>query len=257
MKITFVGTGSGKTSLNQFHSSLLISSESYNLLIDAGDGISRALLFNEINFNTVDGILITHFHPDHFAGLPSLIVQMKMANRKKPLDIFIHPSFKNVVIDFLLRSYIFPERNKFEIQYKTFNNDNIAKIGNNFSFIARKNSHLSKLGKYELSYPSISLYSGSLLLESESKKIIYTSDIGSVEDIFLFKEFSSDLFICEANHLEPALLVEAVSKIESEKIYLTHYSENNLKNLSEILASSAPEIQKKIIIAEDRLSFQI
>jgi ribonuclease BN (tRNA processing enzyme) len=257
VKITFVGTGSGKTSLNQFHSSLLISSESYNLLIDAGDGISRALLFNEINFNTVDGILITHFHPDHFSGLPSLIFQMKITDRKKPLDIFIHPSFKNFVNDFLLQSYIFPERNKYEIQYKTFINDNIVKIEKNFSFIARKNSHLSKLGKYELSYPSISFYSASLLLESESKKIIYTSDIGSVEDIFLFKEFSSDLFICEANHLEPALLVEAICKIETKKIYLTHYSENNLKNLSEILASSAPEIQSKIIITKDRLSFQI
>jgi ribonuclease BN (tRNA processing enzyme) len=257
LKITFVGTGSGKTSLNQFHSSLLISTESYNLLIDAGDGISRALLFNEINYNTVDGILITHFHPDHFSGLPSLIFQMKITDRKKPLDIFIHPSFKNVVIDFLLRSYLFPERSKFEIEYKIFNNDNIVKIEKNFSFIARKNSHLSKLGKYELSYPSISLYSASLLLESESKKIIYTSDIGSVEDIFLFKEFSSDLFICEVNHLEPSLLVEALSKIETEKIYLTHFSENNLKNLSEILASSAHEIQSKIVIAEDRLSFQI
>jgi ribonuclease BN (tRNA processing enzyme) len=101
------------------------------------------------------------------------------------------------------------------------------------------------------------LYSASLLLESESKKIIYTSDIGSVEDIFLFKEFSSDLFICEANHLEAALLVEALSQIETEKIYLTHFSENNLKILSEILASSASGIQSKIVIAKDRLSFQI
>jgi len=257
VKITFVGTGSGKSSLNQFHSSLVISSESYNLLIDAGDGISRALLSNEINFNTINGILITHLHPDHFAGLPSLIVQMKIANRKKPLDIFIHQSFKNVIIDFLLRSYIFPERNKFEIQYKTFKNNQVLKIGNNFSFIAKNNSHLSKLKEYEASYPSISLYSASLLLQSEDKKIIYTSDIGSVEDIFLFKEFSSDLFICEANHNEPALLVEAISKIETEKIYLTHFSEDNLKSLSEILASSTSEIRRKIIIAEDCLSLEI
>jgi len=257
VKITFVGTGSGKTSLTQFHSSLLFSSGSYNLLIDAGDGISRALLLNKINFNTVDGILITHFHPDHSAGLPSLIVQMKMTNRNKPLDIFIHQSFKNFVNDFLLRSYIFPERNNFEIQYKTFNKDEIVKIENNFSFIARKNSHLSKLREFETKYPSVSLYSASLLLQSEDNKIIYTSDIGSVEDIFLLKEFTSDIFICEANHLEPDLLVEALSKIETGKIYLTHFSEDNLKNLSEILASNAPEMRNKIVMAEDGLSFEI
>ena len=88
MKIKFIGTGSGKTSLNQFHSSLLLISKNYNLLVDAGDGISRALLFNEIEFNIIDGILLTHLHPDHFSGLATLIVQMKMMKRKNSLDIF-------------------------------------------------------------------------------------------------------------------------------------------------------------------------
>jgi ribonuclease Z len=257
VKITFVGTGSGKSSLNHFHSSLLISSQNYNLLIDAGDGISRALLLNEINFNAIDGILFTHLHPDHFSGFPCLLIQMKIAKRKKSLDIFIHQSLKSVVEDFLLRSYIFPERNEFEIQYKTFNNDESVKIVNNFSFVARKNSHLSKLQNYQSKYPSISLYSASLLLDSEGKKIIYTSDIGSVEDISLFKEFSSDIFICEANHLTPAQLIETVKKIETGNIYLTHFLEDELKSLSEILASIAPEIRNKIIIAEDCLSFKI
>ena len=73
MKIKFVGTSSGKASLNRFHSSLLLSSENYNLLVDAGDGISRALLVNGINFNSINGIIFTHLHPDHFSGLPALI----------------------------------------------------------------------------------------------------------------------------------------------------------------------------------------
>ncbi|MDZ7623513.1 MAG: hypothetical protein U5J96_03575 [Ignavibacteriaceae bacterium] len=48
MKITFLGTSSGKASLNRYHSALLFTSEKYNLLVDAGDGISRALMSNGI-----------------------------------------------------------------------------------------------------------------------------------------------------------------------------------------------------------------
>jgi ribonuclease BN (tRNA processing enzyme) len=97
---------------------LLFTSEKYNLLIDTGDVISRALITNGINFNSLNGILYTHLHADHFSGLPALIVQMKMMNRNEPLDIFIHESLKTVVEDFLLRSYLLPERMGFEIHTK-------------------------------------------------------------------------------------------------------------------------------------------
>jgi len=110
VKITFIGTSSGKVSLTRFHSSLVISSEKFNLLVDAGDGISRALMSSGLRFNSTNGILFTHLHPDHFSGLPALIVQMKMMNRNEPLDIFIHESLKAVVEEFLISSYLLPER---------------------------------------------------------------------------------------------------------------------------------------------------
>lgn len=257
MKIKFVGTSSGKTTLNQFHSSILLSSENYNLLIDAGDGISRALLSSEINFNTVNGIIFTHLHPDHFSGLPSLIVQMKMLNRKIPLEIYIHQSLKNIIEDFLLRSYILPERMNFKILYRTFTDNEFIDISKNFSFTARKNSHLEELEKYRAVHPSISLYTASMLFKAEGKKIIYTSDIGSVEDLFLFKELSSDIYITETTHLEPPDLIQAISKIEADKIYLTHLSNEDLLKVSEILASIPVQLQHRIIVAKDGLSFEI
>ena len=104
MKIIFLGTSSGKTSANRFHSSLVLSYRDYNLLIDSGEGTSRALINCKIDFNSIDGILLTHLHPDHFAGLPGLITQMKMHQRKKSLQIFSHNRLKstiqNVVIFF-------------------------------------------------------------------------------------------------------------------------------------------------------------
>ena len=107
MKVIFTGTGSGKASLKRNHSSFLISTRSYNLLVDAGDGISKALLSARIPFNSITGILLTHLHADHYSGLASLIVQMKMNKRKEQLDIFVHKDISGTVRNFIYQSYLY------------------------------------------------------------------------------------------------------------------------------------------------------
>lgn len=251
MKIIFLGTCSGKTSLNRFHSALLFSYKDYNLLIDTGDGISRSLLKNKIDFNSIDGILLTHLHPDHFAGLPGLIIQMKMTKRKKPLYIFIHKSFKSLIRNFLLSLYILPERMDFEIHYITFDNNEKIKIRESFFLIGRKNSHLNKLESYIVKYPSISLYSGSFLFEVESKKVIYTSDIGSEEDLALFSEIIPDILITEFNHISPTALLKNYKLSGSTRIFITHYSDEDLRSTSDILASQTDFINEKLVVAND------
>jgi len=257
VKIAFFGTSSGKVSLNRYHSALLFTSEEYNLLVDTGDGISRALMSNGINFETIKGIIFTHLHPDHFSGLPSLIVQMKIMNRKESLDIFIHESLKAVVEEFLIRSYLLPERMEFQIHYKTFADDEHFKITEDFSFLARKNSHLGTLEKFKGKYPSLSFYSASFLFEAGNKKVIYTSDIGSEGDLLLFREFIPDILICEATHISPSAIVEKISKINPGKVYLTHYSADDIPIISEILANLPSELKEKVKLAKDGLSFEI
>ena len=255
MKITFLGTSSGKTSLKRFHSSILFYFEKYSLLIDAGDGISRSLINNGIKFNSIDGILFTHLHPDHFSGLPALIVQMKMMNRKEPLEIFVHESLVKVVQEFLIHSYLLPEKMGFEILYETFKDDEQLNVTRKFSFIAKKNSHLRDLEKYQNIYPSLSMYSASFLFESEGKKIIYTSDIGSEEDLLLFGETVPELFISEVTHISPLTLHEKIEKIKPWKTILTHYSEEEIPALNEIMSNLQNTLKEKVILAVDGYSF--
>ena len=257
MKITFIGTSSGKATLNRNHSSLLFSSGKYNLLVDAGDGISRTLISNGINFNSLNGILFTHLHPDHFSGFPALIVQMKLMNRKEALVIFMHESLRTTVEDFLLRSYLLPERMGFEILYKTFRDNERSVISESFSFLARKNSHLSNLEKFKTKYLSLSLFSASFLFEIGNKKVLYTSDIGSEKDLFLFDEAIPDIFISEATHISPTTILDNIISLNPVTIYLTHYSDDDTLAISEILATLPPEYKKRVLLAEDCLSFEI
>jgi ribonuclease BN (tRNA processing enzyme) len=146
---------------------------------------------------------------------------------------------------------------EFEIRYKTFRNDQRLKIMEDFSLIARNNSHLHNLNKFLEKYPSLSLYCGSFLFEERNRKVIYTSDIGSEEDLFLFSEYVPDIFISETTHISLSNIIEKIIKINPGKVYLTHYSEEEIPIINEILASLPANLSDKVKLARDGFSFEI
>lgn len=224
MKIKFVGTGSGKSSLQRFHSSFLISENKNNLLVDAGDGISRALLSSKINFLSIDAILISHFHPDHFTGIPALLVQMKMLGRVEPISIFVHEAERTFLQRFILNSYLFKERLGFEIRYICFEFEQEVKIRDNFNFIARKNSHFDDYETLSQRY-SLPNISASFLFMTEKIKLHYTGDIGGKEDLHLFSDIKPNYLITEITHIPFQAIKELQSVMNYKRIILTHISD--------------------------------
>jgi ribonuclease Z len=236
LEIKFIGTGSGKTSIKRFHSSILFLSEDYHLLVDSGDGISKALLTQNVHYNSIDGILISHLHPDHFSGLSALIIQMKLTKRTTNLDIFINESLIEVVKDFIYHSYIFNDRIHFNINYIPIVYDNPYTIDKNFSFIAKQNTHLDSYKANDRA-KRLSFSCSSFLFALNSIKVHYTGDIGAAEDITLFKDFNADILISEISHITVQDVITAAGLLNIKKLVLTHISDEdeqlilNLKNL--------------------------
>ena len=222
--IKFIGTGSGKTSLKRYHSSFIISNKGNNLLVDAGDGISKAILSQKISFSLINGILITHLHPDHYAGLASLVVQMKLTGRNSALQIIVHKNLKMFVENYLLSSYLFKERMNFEFIIRTFEHNIVFKVNESVNFVSKQNSHLDMYKKYS-SAKELKFECSSILFELNKKNILYTGDVGKKEDLYLFKSYKSDIIISEITHLSIEDLIEASNYLKPEKIYLTHISE--------------------------------
>ena len=245
MKIKFIGTGSGKTSLKRFHSSILISVPNYNLLFDCGDSTSRALLKSEIEFNSINGIIFSHLHPDHFSGLGDLLVQMKMTNRKKQLDIFAGKNQVKFIKEYILNSCLLPERMNLNFIIHEFDSASEININNEFIVLPKLNNHLSELKNYP-QYKNISFDSFSFLINNGEKKIVYTADIGTSEDLYLFRENKIDLFISETSHVSFEELFTAHQKLKPGKTILTHISNDDetiLKNKIENSKSAYSEIK--------------
>ena len=228
MTITFVGTGSGKTSLKRFHSSILISDNIYNFLIDCGDGISRALLNKDINYNLIDCILITHFHPDHYSGLPTLLINMKLSERQKPLTIYVHKKMVGFTESLLLHSYLSGLSKQFDLEILPYQFDRDTHISNNIKFYAAQNSHI--INKHDIPASDI-FYSSSILFELNNKNIFYTSDIGKPEDLFLYNNKVIDILISETTHVPLKTILEAADLQKIKKVFLTHISDEDEPSL--------------------------
>jgi ribonuclease BN (tRNA processing enzyme) len=255
-KIIFIGTGGAKTSLSRFHSSFIISNGNYNLLVDTGDGNSKAFLRHSGDFRSIDGIVFSHLHPDHFSGFAALILQMKFAVRIKPLSIFAHDKLIPVIKNFLIQTYIFPERAGFEIQFTSFNDNDNVEINDGFGFTSRANTHLDDYkkdgGKYNLK-----LSSSSFLFTVNGKKIFFTGDMGGNQDLSIFDDQKFNLMISEITHAGLDEIIKSFKNSAAGKLFLTHISDEDDQKIEMVKSKLSKKDQKKIIFAFDGMEITL
>ncbi|MCO6474333.1 MAG: MBL fold metallo-hydrolase [Melioribacteraceae bacterium] len=253
MKIKFIGTSSGKTSLRRFHSSILISSSGKNILIDAGDSVARALLNCSVNILSIDSIFITHLHSDHIAGLPSLITQMKLSGREEELRIFTVPNSTNHIKNILNTCYLFEEGLNFSIIYSEFKLSDWNHLNDEIEFYPIQNSHISN--KLNVSYDQ-QFISVSLVFSVETKVILYSSDIGGKNDLNLFTGFNSDIMILECTHVTTDEISSYIKLSGCKNIILTHIPDETEEKLEKFVNKFDVK-DVKLSLAKDGLSLNI
>lgn len=224
MKIKFIGTGSGKTSLKRFHSSILITQNKFNLLIDAGEGISKALLIQGINYNSIDALLISHFHADHISGLNSVLTQMKITKREKPFQIYVHKKLSKMLIDIMGLGYIFYKTFDFKIEIIQFDSNSSITVSKKICFIAKQNTHVTNKYNVKTNLQFVSL---SFLFSVNKKTLLYTSDVNDEKDILLFRDNEINTLIVESTHITIQQINKAIDELKPKYVYITHINDND------------------------------
>ncbi len=87
MQLQFVGCGDALGSGGRYNTCFHVTGERVNFLIDCGASSLPALKRQGIARDAIDLILITHFHGDHFGGLPFLLLDAQFTRRTRPLTI--------------------------------------------------------------------------------------------------------------------------------------------------------------------------
>ncbi|TYQ17714.1 UNVERIFIED_CONTAM: ribonuclease Z [Acetivibrio alkalicellulosi] len=97
LDVCLLGTGGMMPLPHRWLTSLLIRYNGRMILIDCGEGTQIPLKMAEWGFKAIDVILFTHYHADHIAGLPGLLLTLGNSGREEKVTIMGPPGLKKVV----------------------------------------------------------------------------------------------------------------------------------------------------------------
>ena len=85
--LIILGSSNAVPALDHANTHLAIITPHRRLLIDCGPNPVISLEKAGVDVNTLTDIILTHFHPDHVASLPLLLMDMWLMGRREPLNI--------------------------------------------------------------------------------------------------------------------------------------------------------------------------
>jgi ribonuclease Z len=104
--ITLLGTGGMYPLPDRALTSLYVRFDGRALLVDCGEGTQIQMRRFGLRFKPIEAIAVTHFHADHTAGLPGLLLTLGNEGRTEPLTMYGPVGLEKTVSS--LRA-IFPE----------------------------------------------------------------------------------------------------------------------------------------------------
>jgi ribonuclease Z len=90
-RVAFLGTSAALTSSARDNTSLVFEADGVAMLADCGGGAVHRLQRLGIDPLTLTHVVITHVHVDHAYGLPSLVRQLMLQGRRRPLAVVCRP----------------------------------------------------------------------------------------------------------------------------------------------------------------------
>ena len=87
LSLFFVGTGGSVPSARRGLPAVLVRRGGDRLLFDCGEGTQRQLMRFGM-FGDFDSVFITHFHADHWLGLPGMLKSFALREREEPLVVY-------------------------------------------------------------------------------------------------------------------------------------------------------------------------
>jgi ribonuclease Z len=95
LSVVFLGTGGSVPSARRATACVLIRAGGERILVDAGEGAQRQMM-RSTGLVAVDEIYITHYHADHYLGLPGLLKTYDLQDREAPLRVVGPPGLRGL-----------------------------------------------------------------------------------------------------------------------------------------------------------------
>ncbi len=86
MRLTVIGCSDAFGSGGRFNTCFMVEGGKSTVLLDCGASSPVALKVRNVDFNSIDGIVLTHLHGDHFGAIPFFMLESQFhLRRERPL----------------------------------------------------------------------------------------------------------------------------------------------------------------------------
>jgi len=228
LSLQFIGCGDAFGSGGRFNTCFHLVGDRTNLLIDCGASSLVAMNKLGIDRNAIAMMVITHFHADHFGGIPFFILDAQFfSKRREPLTIVgpvgLEAWYARVMETAFPGSSQAPQ--KFDINLVEIGAGQSLDVGE-ITVSAYQAVHGPPDGPYH-----------AVRIEAEGRSIAYTGDTEWTPALIPAAR-DADLFIAEAyfrdkavfTHLSLNTIEANLDQLRPKRLVLTHMSEDMLNH---------------------------
>jgi ribonuclease BN (tRNA processing enzyme) len=228
--LRFLGSGDAFGSGGRYQACLMLSGGGGHVLIDCGATSLTAMKRYGVDPSSIETVLISHLHGDHFGGLPFLILDGQFSRREAPLIIGGPPTIEERMTATM--EALFPGsstvQRRFDIDYRELAPTERTAIGS-VAVTAYPVQHASGAQSY------------GLRVEYGGRTIAYSGDTEWTDELVELAR-SADVFVCEAYffdkavkyHVDYATLKANLERLECGRVIVTHMSQSMLEREEEI-----------------------
>lgn len=217
--LQFLGSGDAFGSGGRLQTCFYVQSEAATFLIDCGPSALAAMRLHDLEPNSIQFILLSHLHGDHFGGLPFYLIESRLVSKRKgPLTIAGPPGLEERIHQ--AREVFFPGSTERDLGYE-------------LSFLELAAGTPNEVGPltvtpYEVVHPS-GAPSYALRIECSGRTIAYSGDT-EWTDALIPAAQGADLFIVEVNfydkevryHMNYKALERNAERLGAKRVIMTH-----------------------------------
>ncbi len=225
-ELIFVGTSDAFGAGGRRQTAIVLRAGGGAILLDCAPTTGTGLAALQIARESIDAIAVSHFHADHFSGIPQFLLAAHFEDqRERALDIVGPPGIEDRVFELAhAMGHDLRRSLRYALRFREWPQG------------ARRETEALEVGPVEISTFStvhqIETKPHALVVRWEDQHLVYSGDTGWFPELPT-RVGEADLFVCECTfydrdfeyHLNYRTFAQHASSFRCRRIVLTHFSE--------------------------------